>query len=131
MWLGLLDDPEIFLDHRRMNSKPSSTIFDEFWDELWSCLHETRLAVDERRPAGVMHVPFTILIHHLLDLITERLKSKHPDSTVDIPMQEWVRLQLGQPMPTLNERFVTLDNSKSRLDFRNGDYSRIILILVM
>ena len=79
MWQGLLDDPKIILDFRRMNGKPSSTIFDEFWDELRSCLHETTLAVDERQHGGGVHKLFAILIRHLLELITERLKSKHPD----------------------------------------------------
>ena len=80
MWQRLLDDLEIILELRRMNAKPSSTIFDQFWDELRSCFHETTLAVDERR--------------HLLELITEQLKSKHPDSTVGISSQDWPRLQL-------------------------------------
>lgn len=87
------DDPEIILDLRRTNGKPNCTIFDEFWDELQSYLDETTLAVDERRHGDVMHMPFAISIRHLLELITDRLKSKHPDSMVAIPSQEWVRLQ--------------------------------------
>ena len=100
-----LDDPEIILDLRRTNGKPNSTIFDEFWDELQSYLDEIILAVDERRHGDVMHMPFAVSIRHLLELITERLKSKHPDSTVAIPSQEWVRLQFW-PANAYTERAV-------------------------
>ena len=51
------------------------------------------LAVDERRHGDIMHMPFAVLIGHLLELITERLMSKHPDSTVAIPTQESVHIQ--------------------------------------
>ena len=74
--------------------KPSSTIFDELWDELQSRLHEATLDADERQHGGAVHKLFAILIHHLLELITERLKSEHPDSTADSPSQDWARLQL-------------------------------------
>ena len=104
-----------------------ASIFDEFWDELPSYLDEITLAVDERRHVDVMHA---VSIWHLLELITERLKSKHPDSTVAIPSQEWVRLQFSsQQTRTLNEQFATLDDSKSSLEFRYDNYTWIILIL--
>ena len=74
--------------------KPSSTVFDELWDELQSRLHEAKLDADERQHGGAVHKLFAILICRLLELITERLKSKHSDSTVDIPSQDWARLQL-------------------------------------
>ena len=42
-----LDEPEILIDMRRMNGKPNSSMFNEFWDELALLVEEVNPAVDE------------------------------------------------------------------------------------
>ena len=57
------------------------------------------LAVNERRHGDVMHVPYAMSVRHLRDMIEERLKLKHPESTPALPSLEWVRLQFWPANP--------------------------------
>ena len=94
----LFDDPELVLDLRRANGNPQSTIFDAFWRELPDYLDEIT-AVDERRHGDVMHMPLTISVYHLQELIKKRLEEKFPVSTPAISLQEWIRLQFSSSNP--------------------------------
>ena len=92
-----LDEPEIFLDMRRMK-KPKSTMFDKFWEELDLYLLEINPACDDRRHGNILHMPIAISVRNLCDIIEERLKSKYSED-VDIPSKEWVRLQFSPCNP--------------------------------
>ena len=74
-----MDDPDIIIDLRKMNGKPSSTKFDVLWSELSMYLEEAGLAVQERRHGESMYMPFAISVSHLRDLIAQRLKEKFPE----------------------------------------------------
>ena len=88
-----VNDPDIVLDLRRLNGKPTSTTFDVFWSELQSYLDEINPAVDERRHGDTLHMPFVISLRHLQEIISERLQQKFPESTHAVPSVEWIRLQ--------------------------------------
>lgn len=93
------DDPEIIMDLRKLNGNPQSTKFNEFWSELASYLEETTLAVDERRHTDVLHMPLAISIHHIRDLISERLEKKFSGEKKPIPSLEWIRCQFWPKNP--------------------------------
>ena len=88
-----LDDPEIVLDLRTTNRKPSSTHFDQFWAELQAYMDEIKHAVDDRRHGDTLHLPFAISVRHLQEVISGRLREKHPGDCPPIPSLEWIRLQ--------------------------------------
>ena len=81
-----------------LNTKPRSTIFDKFWEELDLYLIELNPACDDRRHGNVLHMPIAISVRNLCDIIEERLKSKY-DEEIDIPSKEWVRLQFSPCNP--------------------------------
>ena len=66
-----LDDPDIVLDLRKLNGKPNSTMFDEFWHELQLYMDEVNLAVDERRHGDVLHMPLAISIRNLQEIVAQ------------------------------------------------------------
>ena len=99
---ALLDtnDPNIIFDLRKLNGRPKSPLFDDFWQELETYLQEINPAVDERRHGEVCHMPIAISICHLRNMILERLQQKHPDSTkLVVPSEEWIRLQFWPQNP--------------------------------
>ena len=105
-----LDEPDILLDVRRMK-KPRSTTFDKFWEELDLYLIELNPACDDRRHGNVLHMPIAISVRNLCDIIEERLKSKY-DEEIDIPSEEWVRLQFSPSTLMLQTPFVILVDLK-------------------
>ena len=46
-----------------------------------------------------MHMPLTISVHHLQELIKKRLEETFPVSTPAIPSQEWICLQFSPSNP--------------------------------
>ena len=63
-------------DLKRANGNPHCGIFDKFWQELQMYLDKTTLAVIEIRHGDFMHMPLAVSIHHVQELIAERLKKK-------------------------------------------------------
>ena len=99
---ALLDvnDPDVILDLRKLNGRPKSDVFDDFWNELAIYVQEITPAVDDRRHGEVCHMPIAISIRHLRDMIAERLRKKFPDThKLAIPSEEWVRLQFWPRNP--------------------------------
>ena len=88
-----VDEPDILLDLRRCNGKPNATTFNAFWQELAAFFEKINPAVDEMRHGDTLHMPFTVSIRHLRDMIEQRLHQKFPDSTPAILSTEWIRLQ--------------------------------------
>ena len=88
-----MDDPDIILDLRKLNGKPSSSKFDVFWLELHNYLEEIGPAVQERRHGEAMYMPVAISVNHLREIISGKLKEKFPQEDIPIPSLEWVRLQ--------------------------------------
>ena len=99
---ALLDanDSNLIFDLRKLNGRPKSSIFDDFWKELETYLQEINPAVDERRHGEVCHMPIAISIRHLREMILERLRQKNPDTTEQAtPSEEWIRLQFWPQNP--------------------------------
>lgn len=94
-----LNDPDIILDLIKLNGKVKSIKFHDFWDKLQLYLDEQTLAVDEQRHSTVLHMPVTISIRHLRDLILNRLVQKFPEEEKDIPSLEWIRYQFWPKNP--------------------------------
>ena len=67
--------------------------FDQFWAELQAYLDEVNLAVDDRRHRDTLHLPFTISVRDLQELISDRLHEKYPGDYPPIPSLKWIRLQ--------------------------------------
>ena len=86
-------DGEILSDLRKLNGKPDSTQFDEFWNEVHALFEEYQAAVQERRHDSVLYLPFAISIRELID----RVRKRKPD--IAIPSDEWVRLQFSPKNP--------------------------------
>ena len=94
-----VESPDIMLDLRKLNGRPKSAHFDEFWAELSRFLEEINPAVDDRRHGETLHMPIAVSIRHLRDMITERLLQKFPGQEVSIPSEEWIRLQFWPKNP--------------------------------
>ena len=88
-----MDDPDIVLDLRKLNGKPSSSKFDVFWLELHNYLEEIGPAVQERHHGEAMYMPVAISVNHLREIISSKVKEKFPQEEVPIPSLEWMRLQ--------------------------------------
>ena len=88
-----LDDPHFLYDLCTLNGKPQSTKFDAFWDELKVYIEEQTPAVDDKRHSETPHLPIAISLRYLQQVIEERLRKKFPDEQVEVPSQEWIRLQ--------------------------------------
>ena len=84
-----LEDPDIIVDLRALNSSAKRTKYDRFWQECDVLLNEEiGVAVDERRHTEIVHLATTISVRDL----QERVKSRLPEGTA-IPSLEWLRLQ--------------------------------------
>lgn len=59
-----MDDPDIIIDMRKMNGKPSSSEFNGFWLELCSYLEEVGPDVQERRHGETMYMPAATSVSH-------------------------------------------------------------------
>ena len=79
-----INNPDIVLDLQRFNGKPDSTIFNDFWRELETYLDEINPAI-ERRHGEMLHMPSTVSLCHLHEIIDERLRQKFPEATSAIP----------------------------------------------
>ena len=93
------NDPQIILDLRKLNGDPQSTKFDVFWSELATYLEEATLAVDDRRHSDILHMPLTISIRHILDIVSERLEKKFPGEKKPLPSLKWIRYQFWPKNP--------------------------------
>jgi hypothetical protein len=67
-----MNDPDIVLDLRKLNGKPSLSKFDAFWLELHSYLEEIGLAVQERRHGDSMYMPVAMSVNHLREIISQK-----------------------------------------------------------
>lgn len=61
-----VDEPNL-LDLRTLNGNPSSTKFDEFWEEIMSDNLQT--ALHERRHNAVSYLPFAIGVRDLIEIV--------------------------------------------------------------
>ena len=94
-----LDEPEILLDMRKLNGKPDSSMFDEFWKELSVYLVEVSPAVDDRRHGSTLHLPIAISIADLREIIGSRLRLKYPEDCPKLPSNEWIWVQFAPQNP--------------------------------
>ena len=83
-----MSDSDIILDLWRSNGSTKSTTFDAFWNELQAYLHEITLAVDERWHGEALHMPFAVSLHHLRNLIAERLAKRFQEDMPTLPSLE-------------------------------------------
>lgn len=58
-----VESPDILFDLRKLNGKPKSTHFDEFWAELSAFLEEINPAVDDRRHGETLHMPIASCVY--------------------------------------------------------------------
>lgn len=115
-----MDDPDIVLDLRRLNGKPSSSKFDVFWLELQNYLDEIGPAVQERRHGEAMYMPVAISVNHLREIVSAKLKEKFPTEEVSIPSLEWMGLQFlpRNPYSTTALRYTGKFNVKYAVQCR-------------
>jgi hypothetical protein len=100
-----MDDPDIVLDLRKLNGKPSSSKFDAFWLELHIYLEEIGPAVQEGRHGEAMYMPVAISVNHLREIISGKLKEKFPQEEVQrfsLYFEHCVTHALFSKAPSLN-----------------------------
>ena len=87
------DSSETLIDLRKLNGRPKSSKYDDFWEEIQTLFNEYQTAVHERRHGNESYLPFAISIRELVD----RVKRRRPD--IAVPSHEWVRLQFSPTNP--------------------------------
>ena len=67
------DSSEILIDLRRLNGRPKSPKYDDFWEEIQTLFNEYQTAVHERRHGNESYLPFAISIRELVDQLIRML----------------------------------------------------------
>ena len=106
------ENPDPLLDLRILNGQPSSTKFDEFWDELHRFVDEQCVVQERRHGIDHLYLPITISLEDL----RETIKSRLPEGAA-IPSKVWLCLQFwpATPYACVASRYTGRFNLKFRV----------------
>eukprot|EP00873_Tetraselmis_striata_P014883 jgi/Tetstr1/435147/TSEL_002607.t1 len=97
-------DFDIITDLRELNGRPTSDLFDPFWDALAELMAE-HSRVHDRRWGDVSYLAAAFSTRDLVEQVVDKLKEKHHPQTlleagVHIPSISWVQYQFAPKHPS-------------------------------